>query len=200
MASEQHVRGRAAWLAPDPPKLPYRVFRPAQPEFHSRRIRHMFPDGGIPDYYDDNAERPDVYLQATEGDESPATYDHGTIAAARDTQPSHHICASAHELAAGRAGSLEICVVAVGVCLLTALLARVFWMMALAVQDGGARLPPPSRDGFDGRGESYLSKIGASTGRFVGSGAELAAGFGDDVVRRRRRNAFLRRLADDAEV
>ncbi|RYP30789.1 hypothetical protein DL767_006070 [Monosporascus sp. MG133] len=205
MASEQHTTRRARQLAPDPPKLPYRVFRPAQPEFHSRRIRHMFPDGGIPDYYYDDddgatAERPDVHLQAATGGESPAAYDHGTIAAARDTQPSHHARASAHELAAGRAGSLEICAVAVGVCLLAALLARVFWMIAFAAEDGGARLPRPSRDGFDGRGDSSLPRVGASTGRFVGRGAELAARFGDDVVRRRRRNAFLRRVANDAEV
>ncbi|RYP81952.1 hypothetical protein DL769_001796 [Monosporascus sp. CRB-8-3] len=208
MASEQHTTRRAKQLAPDRPKLPNRVFRPAQPEFHSRRIRHMFPDGDIPDYYyyyyydDDDAataERPDVYLQAAAGGESPAAYDHGAIPAARDTQPSHHMRASAHELAAGRAGSLEICAVAAGVCLLAALLARVFWMMAFAADDRGARLPRPRRDGFVGSGDSYLSRIGASTGRFVGRGASLAAGFGDDVARRRR-NAFLRRVADDAEV
>ncbi|RYP90442.1 hypothetical protein DL770_003415 [Monosporascus sp. CRB-9-2] len=205
MVGEQHTTRRAEQLAPDPPKLPYRVFRPAQPEFRSRRIRHMFPDGGIPDYYNDDddgatAERPDVHLQAAAGGESPAAYDHGTIAAARDMQPLHHIRASAHELAAGRAGSLEIYAVAVGACLLAALLARVFWMMAFAAEDGGARLPRPRRDGFDGRGDSYLSGVGASTGRFVGRVAELTARFGDDVARRRRRNEFLRRVADDVEV
>ncbi|RYP07978.1 hypothetical protein DL765_008945 [Monosporascus sp. GIB2] len=190
MTSEQHATRRAKQLAPDPQKPPYRFFRPAQPEFHGRRIRHMFPDGGIPDYHDDDAERPDVYLQAAARGESPVAYDHGTIAAARDAQSSHHNHASAHELAAGRAGRPEICAVAVGVCLLAALLARVFWMMAFAAEDGGAKLPRPSRDGFDGRGGSYLSRIGA----------ELAAGFGDDIARRRRRNASLRRAADNADV
>ncbi|RYP61270.1 hypothetical protein DL771_010186 [Monosporascus sp. 5C6A] len=204
MASEQHATRRAKQLAPDPPKLPYRVFRSAQPGFHSRRIRRMFPDGGIPDYYDEDddgatAERPDVYLQAAAGGESPAACGHGTIAAARDMQPSHHIRASAHEPAAGRAGSLGICAVAVGVCLLAALLARVLWMIAFAAEDGSARLPRPRRDGFDGRGDSYLSRVGASTGRFIGRCAGLAAGFGDDVAKRRR-SASLRRVADDAEV
>ncbi|RYP03253.1 hypothetical protein DL764_005246 [Monosporascus ibericus] len=158
-----------------------------------------------PDYhYDDDdddatAERPDVYLQAAAGGESPAACDHGTIAAAWNTRPSYRVRAPTHELVAGRAGSLEICAVAVGVCLLPAFLLRV-WMMAVAAEDGGARLPRPRRDGFDGRGDSYLSRVGASTGHFVDRGAELAARFGDDVARRRRRSAFLRRIADDAEV
>ncbi|RYP38233.1 hypothetical protein DL768_010807 [Monosporascus sp. mg162] len=66
MTSKHTTRRATKQLTPGPPKLPfpYRVFRPAQPESYSRRIRNVLPDG-IPDYYDSAAEGPQQRPLAT---------------------------------------------------------------------------------------------------------------------------------------
>lgn len=182
MANEQSTK-RARQLAPDPP---YIVFRDAPMGFHKRRIQHSV-----------TTEQPDATLLATAA--GKIIYDSDTATAASLEQHSHIFLPE--KSSSSSSDGLKTWAMAVGVCFVALLGCLLLWIVFNGMQDEGVRLPRRGRlrrreDDVESN-DRLAETQAADRGLFARFATSISGVRGENAAR--RRNAFLRRFADDED-